>query len=123
MDIPKGISPDVLVYLASEHRKNRRPPTLQAIMDDICHVFEVSEDYVRNARQFRKHVKLRQLFSWVSTEITDSSCVDIGIFLGQDHSTVLSHKKKVQGWIDVGDYLFIDMFNYYKSESKIWRRK
>jgi chromosomal replication initiation ATPase DnaA len=122
-EIPyKGVSPDMLVFLASEHRKSRRPPTLREIFDEILFLFDVREEDILSVRQNRDRVIYRQLFSYVATQLTKQSLERIGQFLGgYDHTTILSHKRKVSFWIENDDDTFRPIWNYYRIESKLWR--
>lgn len=117
-------SPLVHVYLASEHRKNRMPPTLRQIFDEILLLFDVREEDILSVRQNRDRVIYRQLFSYVATQLTKQSLERIGEFLGgYDHTTILSHKRKVTFWIENDDDTFLPIWAYYRIESKLWNNK
>lgn len=114
---------DVIVWLASEHRANRLPPTLQAVFDEICELFDLTPEEIRCSRKLREHVIFRQLFSYVASILTRSSLQRIGEFLGgYDHSTISNHRSDVQNWIDSDDEVFRGIWKYYSTESKIWRK-
>lgn len=86
-------------------------------------VFDIGEEDILNARRFRKYVKYRQLFSWVALRLSEESTTTIGRFLHVDHSTVVHNRKIVDGFIETEDWRFLEMFNYYKGQSQIWRDK
>lgn len=120
---PKGCSPDVLVYLASEYRSGRKPPTLQQVFDEILFLFDLTSDEVLCSRKFRGHVIFRQLFSYVAPILTRASLANIAKFLGGfDHSTISNHRGDVKDWIKNDDETFGPIWRYYRIESRLWNK-
>lgn len=97
----EGARPKVL---DKEGRMRAMDRILELVLDDYPATgkgkrggrFKISKDFIRSSRSLRMLVKIRRTFSMHSIEIIKASSVDIGGYLGKDHSTILHYERSMQ---------------------------
>jgi chromosomal replication initiation ATPase DnaA len=110
-DLEKEIGLPVKVYYNTAINYKKR----EEIIEAVCNVCNVTWSMVQRADRHRNIVTARQIYSWVCTMIFNRGVVEVGKDLGQDHTSVIHHRERINDLISIGDLEVIDMINKVKA--------
>lgn len=100
----------------------------QIVIDAICDVFEISEDYLCSRRRVREVTQARQMYFKIAREYLGMTLKSIGASLradrkGYDHTTVMYSIKLVDGLMDIQDaetlHQYEQVINRIKQRAKL----
>lgn len=119
---------DTIVYMADlkkhiepEPKKFDQKPSLREILTEVCKIFEVDPEKIRQHHKKKTLAIPRMIFSYVACMVTDNTLYDIGDFLdGRHHTTVMHHRETARSFIRNNDYEFMQYWNHYRNETKIF---
>ena len=85
---------------------------LCVILNAVCWENNVNVWDVKGKRRFKELVTARREYCYIACKLTQlseqnsygNSLTKIGIGVGIDYATVLHHKRKIEGWLDMGKY-------------------
>lgn len=97
-------------------------PTMEELFEDICHTFHQDPTFVRYTDLKKEDmVKCRRVFAYVGYVILRYQGVDLARYLGYpDHTSICYHVKNIRGWFKIKESKFMDQWNDYTENSKIW---
>ncbi len=100
---------------------SRKIYSLQEILVELCHIFEVDIESVKSSSRHAPYVKVRRLFCFICSKITNYSLFEISTAIGGcEHSNALHHRNKAQGFMDIKDEIFLAEWHLYTTNSSIW---
>lgn len=67
----------------------------------VCKHFKVEVSDLKSKRRKRNLVDARAVIGYILHKKQGYASTDIAIFIDQDHSNILHHCKKVQGFMDI----------------------
>lgn len=118
-----GASPLVIVFLAHQHRLTKRvrgitpkKTPLHIVLDDIARVFNLSLDNLRSGRRISNELSMyRFIFYYVARRMhPEISLIKLAKFLKyKEHTVVLHGIKQVEGWLEVSDPRFMQLWSMY----------
>lgn len=95
--------------------------TLEEILQDICNLFEVDINKVKSSLRIGEVTKIRRIFCYVATEMTDESLLQIAITIGgHEHTKALTHRDKARDFYKIKDEKFMTDWAFYTISSRIW---
>lgn len=100
----------------------KKGPSLDDIFKDICDVFGKSVDEIKTTSRRNGIIVCKRIYCYVSCIITDATLREIGDLYGTDHTTVMYHRHSVIQMKSVNDPYFMESWQNYISNSKIWNQ-
>lgn len=97
---------------------------MENILSEICEIFEEDIENIQSRSRKHGYVKFRNLFFYVACNILSKKIPlrIIGDFIGgHHHSTVVTARDAVKGYISNKDPWFIDEWLEYQEKSTIWK--
>lgn len=79
------------------------------ILQNICIMFQISEEGLHSYRRDRKHIKARQAAVFLLKNLTSLSLSEIGKIVGRNHSTIHATLKKVSQRMSSDDFFLKQM--------------
>ncbi|MDD3368166.1 MAG: chromosomal replication initiator protein DnaA [Lachnospiraceae bacterium] len=79
--------------------------TLELILNTICEHFNVKADDIKSKKRNAEIVMPRQIFMYLSRELTDDSLTSIALFINRDHTTAMHGVDKVEKKLATDDNL------------------
>ena len=95
-------------------------PCLNEILEEICSILEESVDAVKGPVKTTELVICRQIYYYVAALITNARHEDITAVVNRDRTLVSYHGALVRGYLKRRNDVFIDQWDLYEKESKIW---
>ena len=95
-------------------------PKLEEILQDVCEVFDQPVDKMMGPGKKEEVMTCKRIYCYVSTVITNATFKAIGAVILKDHTTVMHHRAHVLDWMSVNDPTFMETWEKYTKESKIW---
>jgi chromosomal replication initiation ATPase DnaA len=127
--LPYKCSIDALVEIAIADKKKRDEAEkirkaglpLEAILRDVCEVFEVDYERVTTKGRQGERVLVRKIYCFVARIKTPKSYKDIAKLIGGlDHTTSLHHINCVKGYLRVKEPKFLMFWEQYLENSKLF---
>lgn len=98
-----------------------RESILMNLLVDVTDVFDVPLKTTLSPDRQHLAVLVRSIYYLVSRIKTDYGLVPIGdVVGGRDHTGVIFHLNKVQGYLNDSDAEFLVLWNYYLNNSKLF---
>lgn len=98
-------------------------PNLFSILEDVCQCFNsTTSDVIIKSSRDRDLVKIKRIYCYVSSVLTDAPLKNIAALLGYDHSSVVVHRDNCIDWLNINEPLFLSEWNVYLTNSKMWGR-
>lgn len=95
--------------------------SLDEIFNDVINSLNVDHNKIKSVIRSRELVLARQIYCYVASLTGRYSLSKIATLIGnRHHSTVLVSIRKVKNNISVKDPLFMDSWDQYIENSKIW---
>jgi len=100
---------------------------LDSILRAVCYVDGVDISAVKGKRRFRELVTARREYTYLACKLTQlsernpysNSLATIGAEINRDHASVLHHKNKVNGWLEISSYRLQEKFELIENQLKI----
>ena len=94
---------NALAWLTDIFQTAAKPPTIAEIEGVVCQMFGIDEKKIRSSDKSRRASQPRMLAMWLARKYTAAGLEEIGShFGGRKHSTVVSARNTVTGWIRKG---------------------
>ena len=77
---------------------------LSKILRIICDINEVDINDAKGIDRDTDLITARREYCYFACRLTKKSLSKIGAEINKDHATVLHHKKKIEGWLDIPAY-------------------
>lgn len=111
------------VAQAIQFEQDKRAPSLEDILIDVCQAMEEPVELVVGKSRKTEHVVCRKIFFKVAKLKSGSSLQKMADVAGRtDHSTVISALKKVQDLEDTKDLQWLSDWTRYVENSKLFNR-
>jgi len=121
---------DMHTYLALKKLKKKEQQEVERkleekymadLLNDIANVFEVNVSMIKNGDKQQLTVLVRQIFCYIARKKKNCQHTHMAPVIGrQNHSTCIHLIKKVEALFAIRDSDFIDLWNHYLQNSKIY---
>lgn len=96
--------------------------SLEEILEDCCDILGQDLEMVKSPQKHQKLVICRTIFCWAACKYKRYSLNEIGEALGgRDHTTVIYSREKAKSFLSVNDDKFMDQFNNYVFNSRLYK--
>lgn len=99
----------------------KQVPQPEEILEEMCLIFNEPIDNVKGPKKPGNLVKIRQLYGYVASEITDAIQEEIAALINRDRTTLVHHYGLVKNWLKNKEEKFMEDWAKYTSMSKIWK--
>lgn len=87
---------------------------VRLLMNLVCDYFEVTPEQVWEQNRKEQIVLCRAFVSYILSMFTNFPDDDVAMYIRRDRCTVLHHRRKIQGLIEIGDESYIGHFENLK---------
>lgn len=94
-------------------------PTLRDLITDLSAVVDIPVTDIQSKCRLQRLVIARCIFSLMAYIYTTQSIQKIGKFVKRDHTTVMYQRDLAIDLLKSNDYLFVKVWDKYKSQSEI----
>ena len=101
--------------------------SLNSILRTVCDVNRVDISAVKGKRRYQWLVTARREYCYLACKLTQlsernpyhNSLTTIGAEINRDHASVLHHKNKINGWLEISSYRLKEKFELIENQLKI----
>lgn len=114
-----------MVDLATVEMRRRfmqkRRYSLEEILKEMCDLFREDIERVKSPRRWGNLIRIRRLFSYVASEMTDFSLLEISYAMGgHEHSKASHLRDKARDFFSIQEEKFMSDWSFYTANSVIW---
>jgi chromosomal replication initiation ATPase DnaA len=106
-------------YYKAWLKEHESQEELVKILRVICEINDVDIVDVKGKSRNKELVTARREYCYFAYNVSKKSMKKIGAKINKDHATVLHHKNKMEGWLNIPGYNLKEKFELIENQLKI----